>query len=46
MVSSVTIAAKCIGETTARSRNGAYTEDLDLEDTLTARCAFAIEKIP
>jgi len=30
----------------AISANGAYTEDLDLEDTLTARCAFAIEKFP
>src|ERR1022692_2733796 len=28
----------------AESANAAYTKDLDLEDTLTARCAFAIEK--
>jgi hypothetical protein len=31
-------------QSSARSANAAYTEYLDLEDTLTARCAFAIEK--
>jgi hypothetical protein len=33
-------------EIRAGSARAAYTEDLDLEDTLTARCAFAIEKFP
>jgi hypothetical protein len=31
-------------QSSARSANAAYTGGLDLEDTLTARCAFAIEK--
>ena len=34
-----------VPETSAISLDGAYTKCLDLEDTLTARCAFAIEKI-
>jgi hypothetical protein len=34
-----------VPETLAISLDGAYTKYLDLEDTLTARCAFAIEKI-
>ncbi len=33
------------GETLAKSMNAGYTEDLNLEDTLTDRCAFAIENI-
>jgi hypothetical protein len=33
------------GETSAKSRNAGYTEDLNLEDTPTERCAFAIENI-
>jgi hypothetical protein len=37
--------APTCGETLAKSANAGYTEDLDLEDTLTDRCAFAIENI-
>ncbi len=33
------------GETSAKSGNAGYTGDLNLEDTPTERCAFAIENI-
>jgi hypothetical protein len=32
-------------ETSAECAIAGYTEDLNLEDTLTARCAFAIENL-
>ncbi len=36
-------AARC--ETSAKSANAGYTGDLNLEDTPTERCAFAIENL-